>query len=228
MILLRAACHPAPVTFPLPLRTIHMKLRYLFSALLILISCGPSSETTGKPAGETVPAGASIAIFAGGCFWCMEGPFEKLDGVYAVESGYTGGKEVNPSYEEVSAGITGHVEAVRIHYDAKKVTFEQLLDTYWMQIDPTDKGGQFADRGRQYRPVLFYANEKEKAAILASREKLEKSKRFSTPIVVAIEPAGPFYRAEEYHQDYYKKNPDHYNRYREGSGRGPFLRRTWQ
>ncbi|EHQ04747.1 peptide-methionine (S)-S-oxide reductase MsrA [Leptonema illini] len=205
-----------------------MKLRYLFSALLILISCGPSSETTGKPAGETVPAGASIAIFAGGCFWCMEGPFEKLDGVYAVESGYTGGKEVNPSYEEVSAGITGHVEAVRIFYDAKKVTFEQLLDTYWMQIDPTDKGGQFADRGRQYRPVLFYANEKEKAAILASREKLEKSKRFSAPIVVAIEPAGPFYRAEEYHQDYYKKNPDHYNRYREGSGRGPFLRRIWQ
>ncbi len=175
-----------------------------------------------------MPAGASIAIFAGGCFWCMEGPFEKLDGVYAVESGYTGGKEVNPSYEEVSAGITGHVEAVRIFYDAKKVTFEQLLDTYWMQIDPTDKGGQFADRGRQYRPVLFYANEKEKAAILASREKLEKSKRFSAPIVVAIEPAGPFYRAEEYHQDYYKKNPDHYNRYREGSGRGPFLRRIWQ
>ena len=205
-----------------------MKLRYFFSALLILISCGPSSETTGKPAGETVPAGASIAIFAGGCFWCMEGPFEKLDGVYAVESGYTGGKEVNPSYEEVSAGITGHVEAVRIFYDAKKVTFEQLLDTYWMQIDPTDKGGQFADRGRQYRPVLFYANEKEKAAIQASREKLEKSKRFSAPIVVAIELAGPFYRAEEYHQDYYKKNPDHYNRYREGSGRGPFLRRIWQ
>lgn len=205
-----------------------MKLRYLFSALLILISCGPSSETTGKPAGETVPAGAAVAIFAGGCFWCMEGPFEKLDGVYAVESGYTGGKEVNPSYEEVGAGITGHVEAVRIFYDAKKVTFEQLLDTYWMQIDPTDKGGQFADRGRQYRPVLFYANEKEKATIQASREKLEKSKRFSAPIVVAIEPAGPFYRAEEYHQDYYKKNPDHYNRYREGSGRGPFLRRIWQ
>lgn len=205
-----------------------MMLRYLFSALLILISCGPSSETTGKPAGETAPAGAAVAIFAGGCFWCMEGPFEKLDGVYAVESGYTGGKEVNPAYEEVGAGITGHVEAVRIHYDAKKVTFEQLLDTYWMQIDPTDKGGQFADRGRQYRPVLFYANEKEKAAIQASREKLEKSKRFSAPIVVAIEPAGPFYRAEEYHQDYYKKNPDHYNRYREGSGRGPFLRRIWQ
>lgn len=205
-----------------------MKLRYLFSALLILISCGPSSETTGKPAGETVPAGAAVAIFAGGCFWCMEGPFEKLDGVYAVESGYTGGKEVNPSYEEVSAGITGHVEAVRIFYDAKKVTFEQLLDTYWMQIDPTDKGGQFADRGRQYRPVLFYANEKEKATIQASREKLEKSKRFSAPIVVAIELAGPFYRAEEYHQDYYKKNPDHYNRYREGSGRGPFLRLIWQ
>lgn len=219
-----------PVTFCLLLRIRHVKLRYLLflSALFTLISCGPSSGTTDRPAGETVPADASIAIFAGGCFWCMEGPFEKLDGVYAVESGYTGGKEVNPSYEEVSAGITGHVEAVRIYYDAKKITFEQLLDIYWMQIDPTDAGGQFADRGRQYRPVLFYANDREKAAILASREKLEKSKRFFAPIVVAIESAGPFYRAEEYHQDYYKKNPDHYNRYREGSGRGPFLRRIWQ
>jgi methionine-S-sulfoxide reductase len=205
-----------------------VKLRSLFSIVLILASCRPSSEMTGKPAEETVPADASTAIFAGGCFWCMEGPFEKLDGVYAVESGYTGGKEVNPSYEEVSAGLTGHVEAVRIYYDPKKVSFEQLLDVYWKQIDPTDAGGQFADRGRQYRPVLFYANEKERAAILASREKLERSKRFSSPIVVAIEPAGPFYRAEDYHQDYYKKNPDHYNRYSEGSGRGPFLRRIWQ
>lgn len=195
--------------------------------ITILLSCGPGGPDRTVEAREQVPATASTAIFAGGCFWCMEGPFEKLPGVYAVEAGYTGGSKVNPVYDEVSMGLTDHVEAVRIYYDATTISFDELLQTFWKQIDPTDSGGQFADRGRQYRPVLFYANEEERAAIERSIEELERSKRFSSPVVVAVEPAGPFYRAEEYHQDYYKKNAEHYRRYREASGRGPFLRRMW-
>jgi peptide methionine sulfoxide reductase msrA/msrB len=171
--------------------------------------------------------GLKKAIFAGGCFWCMEPPFENLEGVDAVISGYSGGDEVDPSYEEVSAGKTSHLEAIQIVYDPSLVSYRELLEIFWMQIDPTDDGGQFADRGDQYRTAIFYSDEEEKKAAEESRYALASSGRFDKPIVTPIVPAGAFYPAERYHQDYYKKNSVHYKRYREGSGRAGYLRRTW-
>jgi peptide methionine sulfoxide reductase msrA/msrB len=165
--------------------------------------------------------------FAGGCFWCMEPPFEKLAGVKEVISGYTGGQKENPTYEEVSAGTTGHVESIQITYDPAKITYAKLLDVFWRQINPTDAGGQFADRGSQYRPIIFYQNDEQKRIAVQSKEQLQKSGRFQQPIVTEIVPASRFYRAEEYHQDYYKKNPVNYKRYRQGSGREQFLETTW-
>ncbi len=167
------------------------------------------------------------AIFAGGCFWCMEPPFEKLEGVLDVTSGYTGGSVKNPSYEEVSAGRTGHVEAVRVTFDASKISYERLLDVFWRQIDPTDPGGQFVDRGAQYRSAVFYQSPQQKALAERSRAELQRSGRFTRPLVTEILPAGPFYRAEEYHQDYYRKNPLRYKYYRFNSGRDKFLRKVW-
>jgi methionine-S-sulfoxide reductase len=168
-----------------------------------------------------------LATFAGGCFWCMEPPFFKLDGVVDVQSGYTGGKKENPTYEEVGKGATGHCESVQIKYDPKKVTYEKLLFTYWRSMDPTDGGGQFADRGNQYRPEIFYHTEKQRKTAEKSKADLEKSKRFSKPIIVPITKATRFYPAEEYHQHYFKKDPERYNAYRKGSGRAGFLEKTW-
>jgi peptide methionine sulfoxide reductase msrA/msrB len=167
------------------------------------------------------------AIFAGGCFWCMEPPYEKLEGVKEVVSGYTGGQKENPTYKEVSAGGTGHAEAVEIIYDPQKVSYEILLDVLWRQIDPTDPDGQFVDRGSQYRSAIFYLNDEQKTLALKSKERLERSGRFSKPLVTEIVPASRFYRAEEYHQDYYRKNPIRYNLYRYGSGRDQFLKKVW-
>ena len=167
------------------------------------------------------------AIFAGGCFWCMEPPFEKLEGVSAVISGFTGGQLANPSYEQVIAGHTGHVEAVEIHFDPQLVSYEQLLHIFWRQINPTDGGGQFVDRGDHYRSAIFYLNDAQRLAAEHSRDELAASGVFTLPIVTAILPAGPFYPAEEYHQDYYKKNPLRYRYYRYGSGRDGFLDRVW-
>jgi peptide methionine sulfoxide reductase msrA/msrB len=167
------------------------------------------------------------ATFAGGCFWCMETPFEKLAGVKEVISGYTGGKKENPTYEEVSAGTTGHVESIQVIYDPSKITYAKLLDVFWRQINPTDAGGQFADRGSQYRSIIFYQNDEQKKLAEKSKEELQKSGRFQKPIVTEILPASRFYPAEEYHQDYYKKNPVNYKRYRYGSGREQFLENTW-
>ena len=169
----------------------------------------------------------ATATFAGGCFWCMESPFEKLAGVKEVISGYTGGKKENPTYEEVSAGTTGHAEAIQITYDPAKITYAKLLDVFWRQIDPTDASGQFADRGTQYRSAIFYHDDEQKKLAEKSREELQKSGRFQKPIVTEIVPASRFYPAEEYHQDYYKKNSVNYKRYRNGSGREPFLEKTW-
>jgi peptide methionine sulfoxide reductase msrA/msrB len=168
------------------------------------------------------------ATFAGGCFWCMEPPFEKLDGVTEVISGYTGGDKANPTYEEVSAGKTGHAEAVQIAYDPSKVSYSKLLEVFWRQIDPTDGGGQFVDRGRQYRSAIFYHNEEQKRLAERSKEELQKSGRFSKPIVTEIIKASIFYKAEEYHQDYYKKNPVRYKFYRFNSGRDQFLKKAWE
>ncbi len=167
------------------------------------------------------------ATFAGGCFWCMEPPFEKLDGVIEVVSGYTGGEEKDPRYEEVARGRTGHAEAVQVLYDPSRVTYEELLDVFWRQIDPTDPGGQFADRGAHYRTAIFTHDEEQRRLAEASKKALEDSGKFNRPIATKIVEAGEFYRAEDYHQDYYKKSPGHYKRYRHGSGREAYLEKTW-
>ena len=167
------------------------------------------------------------ATFAGGCFWCMEPPFETLDGVVDVVSGYTGGHVVNPTYEDVSRGGTGHVEAVQVTYDPARITYEKLLDVFWRQIDPTDPNGQFVDRGNQYRSVIFYHTDEQKRLAEMSKEALEKSGRFEKPIVTGIVKASIFYPAEDYHQDYHRTCPIRYKLYRQGSGRERFLKKSW-
>ncbi|MFA5117291.1 MAG: peptide-methionine (R)-S-oxide reductase MsrB [Candidatus Omnitrophota bacterium] len=165
------------------------------------------------------------AIFAGGCFWCMQPPFEKLNGVTGVVSGYTGGTSVNPDYENYAAG--GHIEAIEVTYDPAKITYRELLDVFWRQIDPTDPKGQFCDKGPQYRSAVFYKNQEEKLAAQGSKDALAKTGRFSKPLVTELIPAAEFYRAEEYHQDYYKKNPIQYKFYRFNCGRDRFLNKVW-
>ena len=167
------------------------------------------------------------ATFAGGCFWCMEHPFDALPGVRSTTSGYAGGAEKDPTYKEVSSGGTGHAEVIEIVYDPSKVTYSELLDVFWMNINPTDSGGQFADRGKQYRTAIFYHDEEQKKLAIASKEKLGKSGRYDSPIVTEITPASEFYKAEEYHQDYYEKNPLRYKFYRYGSGRDEYLKKIW-
>jgi peptide-methionine (S)-S-oxide reductase len=185
-------------------------------------------ERRDKPATlPPVPPGQAVAIFAGGCFWCMEKPFEDLEGVASVTSGFTGGSRRNPTYDEVSAGGTGHAEAVRIVFDPKRVGYARLLEVFWHNIDPVSANGQFCDRGSQYRSAIYYVNEEQKALAEASRRALEKSGRFRQPIATEIAAAGEFYPAEEYHQDFYKKNPRRYYSYREGCGRDRRLRELW-
>jgi peptide methionine sulfoxide reductase msrA/msrB len=165
------------------------------------------------------------AIFAGGCFWCVQGPFEKLEGVKEVFAGYTGGTGKDPTYEDYAE--KGHVEAVEVTYDPNKITYEKLLYVFWRQIDPTDAGGQFVDRGPQYRSAIFYENQQQKELAEKSKEAIAKSGRFDKPIVTEIVPATKFYNAEDYHQDYYKKNPVRYKYYRYRSGRDQFLEKVW-
>ena len=188
---------------------------------------GNSVSNSSTDLGHPQARDAATAVFAGGCFWCMEGPFEKLSGVHSVISGYSGGERANPTYKEVSAGITKHIEAVEVHYDPELISYAELLEVFWRQINPTDDGGQFADRGSQYRTAIFVKNEQERRLAEASKEALGNSKKFSKPIVTEIRDAKPFYAAEDYHQDYYKKNPTHYLRYRRGSGREGFLLQVW-
>ncbi len=176
---------------------------------------------------EQKPEKTATATFAGGCFWCMEPPFEKLDGVLAVVSGYAGGRKSDPSYEQVCSGTTGHLEAVQITYDPRRVSYDQLLELFWRQIDPTDPGGQFADRGEQYGTAIFYHDGEQKRLAELSRDALALSGRFDRPIVTVIRPFTGFYPAEDYHQDYYQKRPDQYQTYRRGSGRQRFLEKTW-
>lgn len=167
------------------------------------------------------------AVFAGGCFWCMEPPFEKLEGVLDVVSGYTGGALENPSYQQVISGTTGHLEAIEVSYDPAQINYQQLLEIFWRQIDPTDDGGSFVDRGSQYRSAIFYLNEEQRDIAEVSKQALAQSGRFNAPVVTAILPAKPFYVAEAYHQDYYKLNPLHYKRYRSGSGRDQYIEQVW-
>ncbi|WP_346428476.1 peptide-methionine (S)-S-oxide reductase MsrA [Alicyclobacillus mengziensis] len=169
-----------------------------------------------------------LATFAGGCFWCMVKPFDQWPGVVSVTSGYTGGHKENPTYEEVCSGRTGHVEAVQIAFDPLVFPYEKLLDVFWHQIDPTDDGGQFCDRGSSYRTAIFYHSEEQRQIAEASRQALSENGQFSRPIVTPILPATEFYRAEEYHQNFYMKSPQHYRMYRAGSGRDQFLRNIWR
>ena len=165
------------------------------------------------------------ATFAGGCFWCMEPPFDKLDGVLSTTSGYTGGRKANPTYEEVSAGTTGHTEAVEIVYDPRKVTYQRLLEVFWRNIDPSAADRQFCDVGSQYRAAIFYHDDAQRR--LAEQSKQTVAQRLRRPVVTEVQPAAPFYVAEDYHQDYYKKNPIRYRYYRGGCGRDQRLEQIW-
>jgi len=210
-----------------------MKNNYIhfFIILIVLIAVffktiNGSSESSDKGKSSVMPD-IREATFAGGCFWCMEPPFEKLPGVSKVISGYTGGKKENPSYKEVATGSTNHAEAIEIHYDSSKISYNDLLEVLWRNIDPTDANGQFIDRGKQYRPAIFYHNKDQKKLAEKSRDRLEKSKRFKNKIVTNIINATTFYAAEEYHQDFYKKSKVRYKVYRMGSGRDQFLKKYW-
>ena len=173
------------------------------------------------------PSGLRIATFAGGCFWCVEADFEKVDGVVEAISGYTGGSKEDPTYKEVSSGGTGHVEAVQVQYNPEKVSYAHLLDVFWRHVDPTDPGGQFVDRGLQYRTAIFYHDEEQRRGAEESKKGLEKSGRFDRPLVTEIVEAPEFYTAEGYHQDYYKTHSVRYNFYRWNSGRDQFLKKVW-
>jgi len=173
-------------------------------------------------------AGYELATFAGGCFWCMMAPFEEMKGVVRVLPGYTGGNKENPTYKEVCSGDTGHFEAVQVTFDPALTSYEKLLDVFWRQIDPTDGSGQFHDRGSSYRTAIFYHNELQREKAEASKKALSDSERFGVPIATQILPASIFYPAEEYHQDYHRKNPSHYKQYRKGSGRDAFIEKYWQ
>jgi len=202
--------------------TILTRILRLAAGLIALLVV--SAHAADKPADS---AGLAKATFAGGCFWCMEPPYDKLDGVVSTTSGYTGGQKANPTYREVSAGVTGHTEAVQVVYDPKKVSYEKLLDVFWRNVDPTDSGGQFCDRGGQYRTGIFYHDEEQQRLAQASKAALEKSKPFKQPIVTPLVAATEFYPAEDYHQDYYMKNPIRYKFYRGGCGRDKRLEELW-
>lgn len=189
--------------------------------LLLLISIFSTGVGMAEPKYEK-------ATFAGGCFWCMEKPYESYNGIKAVVSGYTGGHKVDPTYREVTKGTTGHLEAVQITFDPTVISYLKLLDIFWRQVDPTDDKGQFVDRGGQYKTAIFYHDESQKKVAELSKEKLINSNRFQKKIVTPILPATRFYKAEEYHQDYYKKNPVRYKFYRFNSGRDQFLEKFWK
>jgi peptide-methionine (S)-S-oxide reductase len=195
---------------------------------LVLASVVVAAVSAGVPGAQAVQGGpgrTETAVFAAGCFWCTEADFDKVAGVKSTTSGYTGGRTDKPTYEQVSAGGTGHIEAVQVVYDPAVVTYEALLDHYWKNVDPFNARGQFCDIGESYRPVIFTADERQRTAATRSRDRLQM--QFKERIVVEIRPAATFYRAEEYHQDYYKKNPVRYNFYRWNCGRDNRLASVW-
>ncbi len=202
----------------------------LAGAVIMVVLTGFSRKTAARAAGDVVGADQNhaVAIFSGGCFWCMEPPFRKLDGVTNVIVGYTGGTKLNPTYEEVSAGGTGHVESIEVFFDPRRVGYLKLLDVFWKNIDPTDGAGQFVDRGNQYRSAIFYSTLEQKNLAEATAADLAKAHVFDKPIVTMIEPASTFYPAEDYHQDYFVKNSAGYHQYRQGSGRDAFVERSWK
>ncbi len=202
-----------------------MKITRLFFTLCCCLSA--TLAQTAQAAPETAQPKYEAATFAGGCFWCMEPPYDALDGVISTTSGYTGGKEINPTYKQVSRGRTGHTEAVEIIYDPEKVSYAELLDTFWHNIDPTDASGQFCDKGRQYRSEIFFHNKEQEQLAVQSKNALMESKSFKEPIATRITMATDFYPAEDYHQDYYQRNPIRYKYYRYGCGRDKRLKDLW-
>lgn len=205
--------------------TTKMQTVLIALAASLFLSATPVHAQTAKPGATS--AIAAKATFAGGCFWCMEQPFDVLPGVMSTTSGYIGGQNKNPTYEEVTTGRTGHTEAVQVVYDPTKVTYEKLLDVFWHNIDPTVKDQQFCDRGSQYRSGIFYHDDEQKRLADASKAALDKNKPFSGAIVTEITRAAEFYPAEDYHQDYYLKNPLRYKYYRSGCGRDNRLKQLW-
>jgi peptide-methionine (S)-S-oxide reductase len=196
-------------------------------ALALVLSAAPvlSAERTQEAAPPA--AGLAVATFAGGCFWCMEPPFDKTEGVVSTTSGYTGGHKAGATYEQVTAGGTGHYEAVRVVYDPQKVSYDKLLDVFWRNVDPVDAGGQFCDRGASYRTAVFAHDAEQKRLAEGSKQALGASRRLSKPVVTPVLDAGPFWVAEEYHQDYYLKNPSKYKFYRWNCGRDARLETLW-
>jgi peptide methionine sulfoxide reductase msrA/msrB len=208
-----------------------MKSIFMLAMMLILMisgcqRAGSAPQKAGDEMGKEDKM-FPVATFAGGCFWCTEADFEKLPDVVKVISGYTGGTKENPTYEEVSSGTTGHVEAIQVYYDPSKMTYRELLDFFWKHVDPTDSDGQFVDRGLQYRSVIFYHDEEQKRLAEKSKEALSRSGKFKKPIVTEVLKFNRFYEAEEYHQDYYKKNPLRYKFYRYNSGRDQYSKEVW-
>lgn len=195
-----------------------IRLAALFASIL-LVAAGAAAQ---QPS-----SGSAVATFAGGCFWCTEADFDKVPGVVSTVSGYIGGRTPAPTYEQVSAGNTGHTEAVQVTFDPSRISYDRLVEIYWRTIDPLDKGGQFCDRGSQYRPEIFVHGETQRQAALSSRRALDESKRFSQPLAVAVTEAGVFTPAESYHQDFYRKNPLRYSLYRKGCGRDARLHALW-
>jgi len=196
---------------------------FILSLLAMVITTSSADEMTITTENKDL----SVATFAGGCFWCMEYPFDKLQGVISTTSGYTGGHTKNPTYKQTSSGRTGHTEAVQIVYDPEQVSYEKLLDVFWHNIDPTTADQQFCDQGNQYRSEIFYHNDEQKQLAESSKASLDKNKPFKKPIVTQISKATTFYAAEDYHQDYYKKNPIRYRYYRHGCGRDKRLEQLW-
>jgi len=198
-----------------------MTIRLTLLALIALLAAPFAA------AQQKVPPGFEVATFAGGCFWCMEPPYDVLPGVISTTSGYIGGKTKNPTYEQVSAGTTGHTEAVQVVYDPKKVTYQKLLEVFWRNIDPTTPNRQFCDSGSQYRAGIFYHNDEQKKLAEESKRTVERTKSFREPVVTEVTLASTFYAAEDYHQDYYKKNPIRYKFYRTNCGRDDRLQQLW-
>ncbi len=195
--------------------------------LLVALGGGLFFSLNSPSISEMAKGDYAVATFAGGCFWCMEGPFDELDGVISTTSGYTGGQTADPTYEEVSAGGTGHAEAVQITYDPQKISYRELLAVYWPNTDPTTPNAQFCDHGDQYRPAIFFHNDEQRELAVATKEEIERTKTFSAPVVTEITQAAAFYPAEEYHQDFYMKNPIRYKFYRFTCGRDARLATLW-
>lgn len=201
-------------------------LRHWMTWLAFACCIAITAQAYGQASKAPQPATAK-ATFAGGCFWCMEPPYDKLPGVISTISGYMGGKTKNPTYESISSGTTGHAEVVQVEYDPTKISYEKLLEVFWRNVDPTQRDGQFCDHGSQYRTAIFYHDDQQKKLAEASKAALEKNKPFKGDIVTELAAAPQFYRAEEYHQDFYKKNPTRYKVYRSGCGRDARLHALW-